>query len=376
MSPEEPHPSYYNYLSQGIFDIDNEDTQETSVREFTLNKTHTKKELTGKHYKLRNLRHEDMRPFRKHVVLGWKDNYYTNLLDWSTDNFMCGGFGTDLYLYNMAIDDDHEGTLHRNHSIPMNGEFVTSLKCSPMGSRVALGYSNGSMKLYDYVKEKSVYNGYHHLLRIAAVEWAGECIITGSKDQFLKIFDPRDKKPMPISHKMEHLHTQEICGVKQKGHFLCSGGNDNRVFIYDIRTQNTVGDYCHNAAVKAIAWVGAKTVVTGGGTADKKLKYWSSSKGVFKEIDTGSQICNLVWSEGTSELVSSQGFSLNQIILWSKKGERVFTFHGHSTRVLYSALSPSGEFLASGAGDQSLKIWKLFLNKSRESVLLRNVGLR
>ena len=164
----------------------------------------------------------------------------------------------------------------------MNGEFLTSLKCSPIGTQVALGYSNGSMKIYDYVKEKSVYSGYHHLLRIAAIDWVGDHIITGSKDQFLKVFDPRMKKCIDISYKMEHLHTQEICGIKQRGNLICSGGNDNKVFIYDIRAQNVLGDYAHNAAVKAISWISNKAVVTGGGTADKKLKYWNVNKGVYK----------------------------------------------------------------------------------------------
>lgn len=119
-----------------------------------------------------------------------------------------------------------------------------------------------------------------------------------------------------------------------------------------------------------MAWIGDKVMVTGGGTADKKLKFWGEGRGIFREVDTGSQVCSLVWSAATGEIVSCQGFSLNQIIIWSKKGERRFTFHGHSSRVLYSALSPTGEYLASGAGDQNLKIWKLFPSQEKEEVLL------
>lgn len=124
-----------------------------------------------------------------------------------------------------------------------------------------------------------------------------------------------------------------------------------------------MANYYHGAAVKAMTWIGDKNLVTGGGTADKKIKFWSESEGVYKEIDTGSQVCSLSWSHTTNEIVSCQGFSLNQIIIWNKKGNRQFTFHGHSSRVLYSALSPNGENLASGAGDQYLKIWKLFPSK-------------
>lgn len=66
--------------------------------------------------------------------------------------------------------------------------------------------------------------------------------------------------------------------------------------------------------------------------------------------------------------MSGQGYSLNQIVVWSHEGERLSTIHGHSNRVLYSALSPSGEYLASGAGDQMLKLWKLFPSEQKESL--------
>jgi hypothetical protein len=31
-----------------------------------------------------------------------------------------------------------------------------------------------------------------------------------------------------------------------------------------------------------MTWIGDKTLVTGGGTADKKIKFWSYNDGVFK----------------------------------------------------------------------------------------------
>ena len=158
--------TYDSYLSESVF---GEEDTENSIRQYTLAKSFTKKENENKRFRLKTLRNDNIKPFRKYTVLGWKDNYYTNLLDWSFDNFICAGFGTDLFMYNMAIDDDLESSLYRKFPIPMNGEFLTSLKCNPINPQVSLGYSNGSMKIYDYVKEKSVYNGFHHLLRIAAI---------------------------------------------------------------------------------------------------------------------------------------------------------------------------------------------------------------
>ena len=45
------------------------------------------------------------KPMRRFVIHGWMDNYYSNLLDWSYNNFICAGVNQTLYIYNMALDD-------------------------------------------------------------------------------------------------------------------------------------------------------------------------------------------------------------------------------------------------------------------------------
>lgn len=58
---------------------------------------------------------------------------------------------------------------------------------------------------------------------------------------------------------------------------IATGGNDNLVVIYDIRKTNQVLDcYQHEAAVKSLAWVESqKMLISGGGTSDKIIKFWS-----------------------------------------------------------------------------------------------------
>jgi hypothetical protein len=45
-------------------------------------------------------------------------------------------------------------------------------------------------------------------------------------------------------------------------------------------------------------------------------------------VDTGSQVCNLAWSRSVNELVSTHGYSQNQITVWK-----------------YPALAPIGVWL-------------------------------
>lgn len=75
----------------------------------------------------------------------------------------------------------------------------------------------------------------------------------------------------------------------------------------------------HIAAVKAVAWCPwqRNILATGGGTADRTIRIWNAQDGAnLQSVDTGSQVCAIQWSNHYKELVSSHGFSDNQLIVW------------------------------------------------------------
>ena len=66
-------------------------------------------------------------------------------------------------------------------------------------------------------------------------------------------------------------------------------------------------------------------------------------------------------------MISTHGYSLNQINLWSTAANwepqsvtKVATLTGHTYRVLYLAVSPRGESILTGAGDETLRFWNVF----------------
>lgn len=78
----------------------------------------------------------------------------------------------------------------------------------------------------------------------------------------------------------------------------------------------------HIAAVKAVAWCPwqRNVLATGGGTADRTIRIWNTHDGANLQcVDTGSQVCSIQWSNYYKELVSSHGFSDNQLIVWKYK---------------------------------------------------------
>ena len=96
-----------------------------------------------------------------------------------------------------------------------------------------------------------------------------------------------------------------------------------------------------------------------------KIRFWNTLSGqLLHEVDTGSQVCQLMWSRTANELISTHGYSAgkvqNQIQLWRYPSmQQIATLTGHTFRVLYLAMSPDGETIVTGAGDETLRFWDL-----------------
>ncbi|KAF2581687.1 hypothetical protein F2Q68_00001604 [Brassica cretica] len=115
---------------------------------------------------------------------------------------------------------------------------------------------------------------------------------------------------------------------------------------------------------KALAWCPfqANLLATGGGGGDRTIKFWNTRTGAcLNSVDTGSQVCSLLWSKNERELLSSHGFTQNQLTLWKYPSMvKMAELNGHTSRVLYMAQSPDGCTVASAAGDETLRFWNVF----------------
>mmetsp|Transcript_48915 Transcript_48915/g.113098 ORF Transcript_48915/g.113098 Transcript_48915/m.113098 type:complete len:206 (+) Transcript_48915:902-1519(+) len=157
-------------------------------------------------------------------------------------------------------------------------------------------------------------------------------------------------------------HKQEVCGLKWSfdGQQLASGGNDNKLYIWSPHSTSPMLRFNdHSAAVKAISWSPHQNglLASGGGTADRCIRFWNTQTAApLNSVDTGSQVCNLCWSKNINELVSTHGYSQNQIVVWRYPSMgKVATLTGHTLRVLYLAMSPDGQAR------------RLFLNKRADT---------
>ena len=86
-------------------------------------------------------------------------------------------------------------------------------------------------------------------------------------------------------------------------------------------------------------------------------------------------MCALQWSVHDKEIVSSHGFSHNQLILWKYPSMvKAAELTGHTARVLHMAQSPDGQTVVSAAADETLRFWKILSggeNSKKEKALAR-----
>ena len=81
-----------------------------------------------------------------------------------------------------------------------------------------------------------------------------------------------------------------------------------------------------------------------------------------------------MFSKNVNELVSTHGYSENAVVVWKYPLMRkLATLTGHNLRVLYLAMSPDGESIVTGAGDETLRFWKVFQKLRNLSDVIRKL---
>ena len=304
-------------------------------------------------------------PFKVLDAPELQDDFYLNLVDWSSTNVLGVGLGTSVYLWSACTSQ-----VTKLCDLANREDSVSSVSWSEKGNYIAVGTFKGDVQIWDASASKLINTLPGHTARVGALAWNHDLLCSGSRDRNVLLRDIRT--PSTETERKLTGHKQEVCGLKwSPDHMLlASGGNDNKLLVWNVNGGNspiqTYND--HIAAVKAIAWSPHQhgLLASGGGTADRCIRFWNTLTGQnLQSVDTGSQVCNLAWSKHSNELVSTHGYSQNQILIWKYPSmSQLAKLTGHTYRVLYLAVSPDGEAIVTGAGDETLRFWNVF-NKSR-----------
>ncbi|KAJ6659440.1 hypothetical protein lerEdw1_018674 [Lerista edwardsae] len=258
-----------------------------------------------------------------------RNDYYLNLIDWSSLNFLAVALDKTVYLWNY---DSREIIQLMQMEHP--DDYISSVSWIKEGNYLAIGTSNAEVQLWDIQQRKRLRNMVSHSSRVSSLSWNNYILSSGSRTGHIHHHDVR-----VAEHHIATLagHTQEVCGLKwaPDGRYLASGGNDNLVNIWP-STQGDNGGF-------------------------RPVQTFSQHQGAVK-------VCAILWSTHYKELVSSHGYAQNQLVVWKYPAmSKVIELKGHTARVLSLSMSPDGTTVASAAADETLRLWRCFeLDPSRK----------
>ncbi|ESW30440.1 hypothetical protein PHAVU_002G153000 [Phaseolus vulgaris] len=294
-----------------------------------------------------------------------QDDFYLNLVDWSSSNVLAVALENSVYLWNAS-----SSKVTKLCDLGAD-DSVCSVGWAPLGTYLAVGSNSGKVQIWDVSQGKSIRTMEGHRLRVGTLAWSSSLLSSGGRDKSIYQRDIRVQED--FVSKLSG-HKSEVCGLKWSydNRELASGGNDNKLLVWNQNSTQPILKFCgHTAAVKAIAWSPHANglLASGGGTADRSIRFWNTTtNSQLNCIDTGSQVCNLVWSKNVNELVSTHGYSQNQIMVWKYPTmSKLATLTGHSFRVLYLSISPDGQTIVTGAGDETLRFWNVFPSRKSQN---------
>uniref|UniRef100_A0A4W5LZQ4 Cell division cycle 20 homolog n=1 Tax=Hucho hucho TaxID=62062 RepID=A0A4W5LZQ4_9TELE len=280
-----------------------------------------------------------------------RNDFYLNLLDWSSRNLLAVALHNSVYLWDAA-----QGDIVLLMKMEREEDYICSVSWIKEGNLLAIGTSDCKVQLWDVENQKHLRSMASHTARVASLSWNNHVLSSGSRSGHIHHHDVR----------------VEVCGLKWSpdGRYLASGGNDNLVYVWpgvqDGSGQGSSSVHCfseHQGAVKALAWCPwqPNILASGSGTSDRHICIWNINSGsCISGLDTVS-VSSLMFAPNYKELVSSHGYAHDNVVIWKYPSlTKVAELNGHEGRVLNITMSPDCSIIATVACDETVRLWKSF----------------
>ena len=116
-------------------------------------------------------------PFKVLDAPQLQDDFYLNLVDWSSSNILAVGLGRAVYIWSACTS-----RVTKLCEVPLD-DSITSVGWNQRGSYLAVGTNSGDTQIWDTNHCKLVRTLTGHLSRVGAVAWNGSIVSTGSRDR-------------------------------------------------------------------------------------------------------------------------------------------------------------------------------------------------
>ncbi|TDZ20386.1 WD repeat-containing protein slp1 [Colletotrichum orbiculare MAFF 240422] len=231
---------------------------------------------------------------------GLIDDYYLNLLDWSSGNQVAIGLERNVYVW--SADEGSVSCLLETSA----DTYVSSVKWSGDGAYVGVGLGTGEVQIWDVAE--------------------GQKLATGGNDNLVSIWDARSLSVPKFTKTNHKAAVKALAWCPWNMNLLATGGGsyDRHIHFWNSTSGARVNSIDTGSQVTSLRWSPHyREIVSSSGFPDNSLSIWSYPTLV-----------------------------------------RNVEIPAHESRVLHSCLSPDGQMLATAAADESLKFWKVFEKKA------------
>ncbi|KAJ3372718.1 hypothetical protein GGF31_001743 [Allomyces arbusculus] len=296
------------------------------------------------------------RPCVTQYVSNFANDFYTSVLDFSPRHWLAYASYRSLTVTHLHAEHDPYDDLKAQYKIPFAASpaqpmgardaRATAVRWSPDGRHLALGTSTGHVVILDAATVQPVRvldqgegrrrqpdetGNVGDLFRVGAVAWTADAgIATAARHGRVAVYDLRDRSANPVVAR-DDAHDGTVCGLQPAPFggvgdvpLLATGGNDNAVRIWDVRSgmRTARTTYWHAAAVKALAWCPANSalLLTGAGAADRSVRVFdtaTSGDAPLVRFQTDSQIVHAAWTAASANRAE------------------ILTVHGHDPRISF-----------------------------------------
>jgi cell division cycle 20-like protein 1, cofactor of APC complex len=128
-------------------------------------------------------------PFKVLDAPALQDDFYLNLVDWSSQNVLAVGLGACVYLWSAC-------TCKVTKLVDLAPQdMVCSVAWSQRGTYLSIGTSHGDTRIFDVIKLKQIRSMAGHRARVGTMAWNSHLLSTGSRDRLVLQRDVRGPEP-------------------------------------------------------------------------------------------------------------------------------------------------------------------------------------